>query len=239
MWTEHIVKLTLDSFLRRPRINGVLAEVFSISIHSDDGGDVRSPYGDIWSGDSNGDYLIFDSDKQRLDVILYPDEPLPLLELPRCYVGPHFGVSIGLEGGDGREISYGGLDYDDRTVKPWLDMWMCSVIRGKHGFAAVHYSIFSDAVQAKLKFILLVQQSCSGGGSAAAACCQVKGRINVRYRNCRYSTHYEKKHYQSVLFKKSEFVDLDDGGEIPLSKSLVVVPSNASNLLIVIADTGV
>lgn len=106
----------------------------------------------------------------------------------------------------------------------------CSIIQGKHGFAALHYTIFGDAIQSKLKFTLEPITLCDDN----AVNYQVYGKIVARYSCYKYSTHYKKKYYQSKLLKKGkeETVEL---GVIPLSQSVVAVPLNGSTSLIVSA----
>lgn len=197
-----------------------LLEIFSISVRAYGQGDSEfSLRGKVKCFDCRGCLYIFDSDTGGVStsnniVKLVPD-------LSRGLVSPHLGIVTELMDNQGREISFGRLTYNYRTIEDWCDMRICSVIRGECGFAAVHYSIFSHAVLAKLSFEVV-----SNFESGGATGCEVHGSINTSYNNFNYSTHYAKKYYQSTLFEKqmSDAVMLAGGEKIPLSKSIVAVP---------------
>lgn len=169
--------------------------------------------------------------ESRVDLFkggtVYPDDIVKLTPFDRCLMGDYFGIQTDLEDDDGRQISKGYAEYDEGNAHRWFNRRICSIIRGKCGYAAVHYSIFQDAVVAYLKFKVV---SGFRGGY------EVFGEISTRYNNMRYATHYEKKYYQSRLFEKgdSEAVMLKEYEAIPLSKSKVAVPLKAS--LIVVGD---
>lgn len=193
-----------------------LLEIFSISVRAYGQGDSEfSLRGKVKCFDCRGCLYIFDSDTGGVStsnniVKLVPD-------LSRGLVSPHLGIVTELMDNQGREISFGRLTYNYRTIEDWCDMRICSVIRGECGFAAVHYSIFSHAVLAKLSFEVV-----SNFESGGATGCEVHGSINTSYNNFNYSTHYAKKYYQSTLFEKqmSDAVMLAGGEKIPLSKSI-------------------
>ncbi|KAL6575308.1 hypothetical protein OROMI_012593 [Orobanche minor] len=223
-----------------------LVEVFSVSICCYDGDDDAvgglslSLNGKILAYDNFRELIIFDGDKKH-EMLLHSPETIKLVAPGYCYTGSYFGIEVDVKDeGQGLEISNGYASYDFSTVTGWHNRRICSIIRGKHGYAALHYTIFSDAVQAKLKFTLEPNIPSSSSTTTTTDGLEVHGMINVRYSNFRYSTHYEKKYYQSTLFEtgESEAVKLVGGcGEMPLSKSVVAVPLNAS--LIVLANVHV
>ena len=86
------------------------------------------------------------------------------------------GIVTELTDNQGREISFGSATYDFHTIGTWRDKQICSVIRGQNGFAAVHYTIFTDAVLAKLSFKIVYNFE-SGGAT------KVHGIINTWYSN--------------------------------------------------------
>ncbi|KAK1391278.1 hypothetical protein POM88_010334 [Heracleum sosnowskyi] len=197
-----------------------LLEIFSISVCAYDQGDSPlSLKGKVKCYDCRGRLFIFDSDSEGVspsgDIVkLVPD-------LGRGFVGPHLGIETYLNDNQGREISFGSARYGFHTIGGWRDKRICSVIRGQNGFAAVHYTIFRDAILAKLS--LKVVFNFESGGATR---CKVYGSVNTSYSNFNYSTHYAKKYYRSTLFEKkeSDAVELAGGEKVPLSKSVVVVP---------------
>ncbi|KAK1391287.1 hypothetical protein POM88_010343 [Heracleum sosnowskyi] len=197
-----------------------LLEIFSISVCAYDQGD--SPFslkGKVKCYDCRGRLFIFDSDSESVStsgniVKLVPD-------LGRGFVGSHLGIETYLKDNQGREISFGSARYGLHTIEGWRDKRICSVIRGQNGFAAVHYTMFTDAILAKLSLKVVYNFE-----SAGATGCKVYGSVNTSYSNFNYSTHYAKKYYRSTLFEKkeSDAVELAGGEKVPLSKSVVAVP---------------
>lgn len=189
-----------------------LVEVFSVSIWSFD--DVDSPLsisGSILSYYTAQSLDHFSHNKMK-PGILYPNVT------DNC-MGTNFCMDFDLEDSKGQEISRGFLEYDELRADGWYDRRMCSVVPGKQGYAAAYYTIFQDAVKARLKIMLM-----SGNRDVVQLC----GSIHARYNNYSYSSLYEKEYYQSTLFEKGKSELVNDGGEVPLTKSVVSVPSNAS-----------
>ncbi|XP_021736883.1 uncharacterized protein LOC110703389 [Chenopodium quinoa] len=205
-----------------------MMEIFSISIFSYGVDGLRSGVkGKILVSDEYQEFIIFDGCKES-DILHSHETSLKLKGSPRCYTGEDLSIILRLEDGKGRNICSGSAWYNFTNVGLFLNTRICSIVCGIHGFAALHYTIFSDAIQAKLRFTLMASGSSCGNY-------KVYGRINTRYSNFRYLTHYEKKYYESSLFEKGESeVEEVTLGEIPLSKSVVAVPLNAS--LIVLAN---
>ncbi|KNA22728.1 hypothetical protein SOVF_031910 [Spinacia oleracea] len=207
-----------------------LVEVFSISICSSDGGLTSTVYGKISCIDYIGKFVIFKRDKKKLERVdtLQSDGTVQLGEPGRCYMCPFLCLNFDIKDDQDREICVGYVSHDSAPADSWLNRRLCSVVRGQYGYAAVYYTIFSDALEAKLKCTV---ESVTG----RAVYCQVSGKIIAMYSNSRYPTIFEKKFYRSTLFNKGkgEFVDSNDG-KIPLEKSLVAV--SRDDKLIVAAD---
>ncbi|KNA19509.1 hypothetical protein SOVF_061020 [Spinacia oleracea] len=147
--------------------------------------------------------------------------PLPLVQLSRCFWGETFGMIVELKDNIGREISRGSLSWSTSSAYGWHDRRICSLIGGTDGYAAVHYSMFYKAIQAKLKVSFVSPDDDLEEDR------QVCGRIYTRYTKYRYFTRHDKI-YQSVLFEKhkSKRVSLRGGDLIALSKDVVAVPSD-------------
>ncbi|KAK1391252.1 hypothetical protein POM88_010308 [Heracleum sosnowskyi] len=201
-----------------------LLEIFSISVCAYDQdncpeGKAFSLKGKVECFDCIGSLCIFDSDSEGVftsgDIVkLVPD-------LGRGFVGSNLKIVTDLKDNQGREVSFGSAIYNLLNIGGWRDKWICSVIRGQNGFAAVHYSIFTDAILAKLS--LKVVYNFESGGATG---CKVYGSVDTSYSNFNYSTHYAKKYYRSTLFEKkeSDALELAGGEKVPLSKSVVAVP---------------
>jgi hypothetical protein len=127
---------------------------------------------------------------------------------------------------DGRLAIKGFVDWSARVLNSdfYHEKQLCSSIKGQNGFAAVHYSIFSDAVWANIKVYLNLKK---GGVDVDP---KVFGSLITQYSCYDYSTQYNKDYYRIVLFKRSQddSVQQSSNGTIPLSRSMVVVPSYAS-----------
>ncbi|KAK1391247.1 hypothetical protein POM88_010303 [Heracleum sosnowskyi] len=201
-----------------------LLEIFSISVCAYDQdncpeGKTFSLKGKVECFDCIGSLCIFDSDSEGVstsgDIVkLVPD-------LGRGFVGSTLKIVTDLKDNQGREVSFGSAIYNFHNIELWRDKLICSVIRGQNGFAAVHYSIFTDAILAKLS--LKVVYNFESGGATG---CKVYGSVDTSYSNFNYSTHYAKKYYRSTLFEKkeSDALELAGGEKVPLSKSVVAVP---------------
>ncbi|KAL2943847.1 Ketimine reductase mu-crystallin [Bienertia sinuspersici] len=100
---------------------------------------------------------------------------------------------------------------------------LCSVVRGKDGFAAVHYMIFSNAFKAHVEVRLFSK-------SPADASANVCGHLVAYYRGCDYSNSYQKKYYRSRLLyvPQNNSVEIMMGSNITLSRSVVAVPAISS-----------
>ncbi|XP_074281976.1 uncharacterized protein LOC141606661 [Silene latifolia] len=124
------------------------------------------------------------------------------------------------------ELCRGEIVYDHvapRGDVP-LNKRLCSYIKGAHGYALLHYIIFTRACQATVEIRFLLPDHPS---SLPIFIC---GSVFASYSNQSYSTMYAKKYYRSRLFYKpqADRIQLVDDLRIPLSKSVVVVPKGAA-----------
>ncbi|KAL6495610.1 hypothetical protein OROGR_030173 [Orobanche gracilis] len=104
----------------------------------------------------------------------------------------------------------------------WRDKRLCSVIQGEHGFAAVHYSIFSRAVEANIKVFLKPKME------SPDVCPKVYGSLIAQYSCYDYSTRYNRDYYEIELFRRiqDDSIPLNAADwTVPLSRYVVVVPS--------------
>lgn len=191
---------------------GDLVELFCVSICSFDGALSIAGEIDVYRG--LGTLKCF-SLKEIKAGILYP-------RLTCDCLLPTFAMTYDLKDAKGHQISEGYLEYNDTRVVRWYNRRVCSVIPGKHGYAAAYYTIVHDAVQARVKFTLM---------PANGVEYYVSGSIHGRYSNYNYSTKYEKDYFQSILYEKGKSVLVKGGDGLPLKKSVIPVPSIASLVL--------
>jgi hypothetical protein len=113
---------------------------------------------------------------------------------------------------------------------------LCSLIQGQHGgFAAIHYSIFDQAVRVTIKVLLNLK---TGSFDVNP---KVWGSLVTQYSHYDYSSRYNKDYYRSVLFKKTRdhLVQISNDSTIPLSRSTIIVPSYSSLIVNVDLSFGV
>jgi hypothetical protein len=191
-----------------------LVEVFSIYVHTYSYNGQLCLHGTIEASDGLNEMNMFERGKNEA-VNVKSGGHLPLTQVNHCYKAECFEINLDLKGDDGREIIKGSLSYG-ATRDAWVGKQICSVIAGIDGYAAVHYSLFNRALQAKVKIVFY-----SKGKRPAL----VYGKIRTWYTGYRYSSCHEKK-YQSVLFEneRSNCVTVDDSQVIHLSKAVVAVP---------------
>ncbi|KAL6501020.1 hypothetical protein OROHE_025217 [Orobanche hederae] len=219
-----------------------IVEIFSICVGSR--GHVEGAsrlYGTIEFSDQRKNYFIFERDRMEPDMV-HLHEPLSLL-MPQCLEAEDacFDIRLDLKDSGGREISKGYVRYNSYFSSRWHNQCICSVVPGEQGFAYVHYAIFNEAVAANVCVRLLSYNDCD--------ILKVYGRIHAEYSSFKYSNHYEKKYYRHKLFikGKSDFVGSGGRGsrgdetilsargciaiDIPSSRNMVAVPSDASLIL--------
>ncbi|XP_045809382.1 uncharacterized protein LOC123903802 isoform X3 [Trifolium pratense] len=151
----------------------------------------------------------------------------PILDGSRLFENfSSLGMKFDIKDVDGRLAIKGFVDFEARVLSFnfYQEKQLCSSILGQNGFAAVHYSIFSEAVLANIKVYLNLKR---GGVDVYPEV--VSGSLITQYSCYDYSTRYNKDYYRIVLFKSDEdSVQISSNGTIPLSRSMVVVPTYSS-----------
>ncbi|CAJ2647366.1 unnamed protein product [Trifolium pratense] len=151
----------------------------------------------------------------------------PILDGSRLFENfSSLGMKFDIKDVDGRLAVKGFVDWYAGVLGSnfYHEKQLCSSILGQNGFAAVHYSIFSDAVLANIKVYLNLKR---GGVDVYTEV--VSGSLITQYSCYDYSTRYNKDYYRIVLFKSDEdSVQISSNGTIPLSRSMVVVPTYSS-----------
>ncbi|KNA12893.1 hypothetical protein SOVF_121300 isoform B [Spinacia oleracea] len=206
-----------------------LVEIFSISVPLPRD-QCWKLYGLVHCYDLFHSYDLFsckEEEKEKYTELSYSRNTLLLQEPCSSYIGGQFGVSIILKNDQGSEISKGWIDWNDYQASIWYNRRVCSIIPGKIGFAAVHYTIFSDAVQAGVKVVLKSNDGVSR---------TIRGKIFARYSGYTYQAYYEKKYYKSKLYE--DCVEVRDGERLPLLKPVVSVPKDGSLVLEIYIQVG-
>ncbi|XP_074307494.1 uncharacterized protein LOC141642553 [Silene latifolia] len=199
-----------------------LMEVYTVMIHHDTNSELEIT-GRIGIRDGLASLLLFDRKGLNPLKISGNEETLSIDVKSRCFLMSDY-LSMGLKFKDveGRVFIRGQISWSEYCVEnpmSWYDKRACSIIRGVHGYATVFYTIFSNAVQAKVK----ISFECNGYPDARHC---LDGSVVARHSNGTYLTEHDKAYYQSVLFR-GKSSDLESGCTLPLSKSLVAVPSGA------------
>ncbi|CAH9104224.1 unnamed protein product [Cuscuta europaea] len=123
-------------------------------------------------------------------------------------------------------------------LSSWRDKQLCSLIQGVDAFAAVHYNIFSDAVQVSLKVSYLSKESSM---VASLNLRWLYGNLVAYYSQYDYSSCYKKKYYRTVLLEKmkDDCLRVSGDGIIPLSRSMIVVPSSSALMIDIDLSCGI
>ncbi|KAL6495609.1 hypothetical protein OROGR_030172 [Orobanche gracilis] len=130
----------------------------------------------------------------------------------------------------GRLAIKGYMDWAASALESelWRDKQLCSVIQGEHGFAAVHYSIFSKVVEANIKVFLKPKME------SPDVCPKVYGSLIAQYSCYDYSTRYNRDYYVIELFRRIQDDPMPLNAAdwtVPLSRYVVVVPSYTSLII--------
>lgn len=225
-----------------------LMEVFSVFIGiNKDGVSTTSIYGTIEVRDSLDRFKIFEKEESCLEN-LGDNRTLTLQgPLTHCFADL-LGMEVDLKDNKGNELCKGYLNWNNGNLTDlWYERRICSVIPGKGGYAALHYTIFNNDVQARVKVFF--------SSSSSIGHTNVSGRIVTAYNDLNYFTSYERDYYQSVLFSRPQdspcqlfqchelpLLDMvpDEKGiiPIPLSKSVVCVPIHSSLIIDVNLSVG-
>ncbi|VFQ59428.1 unnamed protein product [Cuscuta campestris] len=113
----------------------------------------------------------------------------------------------------------------------WNEKLLCSVVQGEHGFAAVHYALFSEAVQAN------VQVFCKSKNENVDFSPKVFGSLVAHYSIYDYTSRYNKDFFRIVLFERDQRDPaqvVGTEGVISLARPSLVVPMGST--LIVAAN---
>ncbi|KAK9734588.1 hypothetical protein RND81_04G150000 [Saponaria officinalis] len=116
-----------------------------------------------------------------------------------------------------------------RSNMSWENKQLCSIVRGRDGYAAVHYALFDNAFEATVEVKLFRD-------SRPDIPIISYGTLIASNSGYDYSTSYQKKYYKSRLldWPRDRSVELESGSKIAMLKSKVLVPSGSS--LIIEAD---
>ncbi|XP_074308529.1 uncharacterized protein LOC141643316 [Silene latifolia] len=206
-------------------------EVFSVAVHRKKTRDF-SVYGRVDVEDIN-QFCMYSRDKSCPQVCPQAGPLLAPLKGPHSRsfrTSEYFWIRVHLKDGTtGGEVSDGQAAWDSRFISFFNERRLCSVISGELGFAAVHYTAFCDeyAESARVN-VKLYGEKLPG---------YVYGKIVARYTTYEYSSAYEKKYYQNILFDRESEADglkpaaVESGLDLPLLKSVVCLPVD-SNLVI-------
>ncbi|KAK9713053.1 hypothetical protein RND81_06G000300 [Saponaria officinalis] len=229
---QHLsLTLTRGPVLRKHNLRPYeLVEVFTLKIDHDSN-NVIDIYGRMGISDHCMSCEVFNRNETNPVTLSTNCNTIPIIGPRRSFDGP-LSLTMGLMLRDvqGRIFIQGDLSwYYDSVNRPisWYDRRISAVFFGVHGYATVFYTVFSEAVQAFVKVSFM-----SDGHPDVSH--HVYGTIVARYSNEdydeRYSTEYEKAYYQSVLFKEARgnSLELKSGCRMPLLKSMVAVPADAS-----------
>lgn len=178
--------------------------------------------------------------KREKDEAYFLSELLPM-KGPGRAVAPvmMFLISFDLRDVDGhvkvKGTAESSVGIDDRQ-RPWFDRRLCSVVKSKEkSFVAVHYTLFSSALQAVVKVCLVWKRSSSSRVN-------IYGDIFASYdKVVSYSTTYHKKFFKRELFSRKKanskevfFTGKEAHSEeknFVLSTDLVAVPMTSSLLV--------
>ncbi|CAL5362812.1 unnamed protein product [Camellia sinensis] len=204
--------------LRRP-----LVEVFSVSINHIDG---ENLHGTITVTDARGSQSIYNRSRDHYESIS-PGQPV-LLTGPARSILAYDNIAIDVALKDKDKLS---PDDDVSSKQTWWNAYLNTTNKYdeplyddfplKNGSVTVNYVVLSHAFEATVE-VTFVNRGGEGENSA-----HVYGLLTARNGNLMN---------ESVLFRKKsdEHVDIRPEQPIPLSRSVVAVPSNSS--LIVRAD---
>nr|XP_010942712.2 60 kDa jasmonate-induced protein [Elaeis guineensis] len=219
--------ILLDSSHLRPRIQLMVAafnqgegrplvEVFWVRVNNIDRKDPGDLYGTITVTDGLGSQYLYKRTRDQYESI-HPGQNA-LLTGPARAISAYgsFTMDVALMDKDA-EVSRGQISCNVYNTSNEYDKPLFRNVDGKNGSVTVNYAVLSDAAEAAVEVTLI-----DGDGKNPA---HVYGRLSSRNGKG-----------ESELFRKrsSERIDVRPGQLIPLSRSVVAVPSNSS--LVVEAD---
>ncbi|CAH9103933.1 unnamed protein product [Cuscuta europaea] len=211
-------------------------EIFSVFVGRQNSNALRI-YGSLEIlSDDHQICLIFKRDRNdALDLLKHLESTIGVLDGLRGYEECPLEIKIDLKDAEDRLSIKGYVDWQASALESssWCDKQLCNVFQGENGFATVHYSIFSKAVQAVIKTSLNFKMGYVNDCSQ-----KVYGSLIAHYNCFDYSSRYTKEYYRSVLFRRieDEVIELNADSTLPLSRSMVVVPAYSSLVIDVDLD---
>lgn len=175
-------------------------------------------------------YYIFNREANNAFGLLEEGKTIPVLDGSLVYQDyDSLKMKIDLKDVENRLHIRGYIDWECMSLEfgtKWLNKQLCSVVEGEHGFVAIHYSIFPEAVQANVEVLCKPKH----GNGYVDAPSRVYGTIVAQYNNFEYTSRYAKDYYRVVLFQRNQEdpAQTSGNGMISLSRSMVVVPLNSS-----------
>ncbi|KAL2944876.1 Protein synthesis inhibitor II [Bienertia sinuspersici] len=202
-----------------------ILQVFSVCVNKIAG----EVYGKIEVTDEFGTCLLYNRSRNDYEYIQKSDI-LTITGPNRGLSAKSFKVSVSLmkraqnPPADDNIIN-GSFEWKVGDINQYLDKRVHNTVKGKNGCSAtVYYTPFRDAVLATVEVVPL-----SGGGNKDVV--ELYGTVIARYGNYEYRDDAAKLYYRTVLFKKPSKVNnvkVKHGNSIPLSRSVVAVPTRDS-----------
>lgn len=142
-----------------------------------------------------------------------------------------FKMKIDLKDAESSLCIRGYVDWDVRTLEfgtKWFNKPLCSFVKGLHGFAAICYSFFPEAVKANLTIFCAPKQKISSGSFEDFP--KVYGSIVAQHNYFDYTGHFNRDYFRVALFERKAEDPLQTSatGMISLSRSMVAIPSRSS-----------
>ena len=189
-------------------------------------------YGSIEVSTLGNAYYCFNREASDSFGLLEGSKNLPLLDGSLEYDDcDSFKMKIDLKDVEGLLCVRGYVNWDDRTLEHgtrWFNKPLCSFVEGQHGFAAICYSFFPQAVKANLMVLLAPKQKISSDSFEGFP--RVYGSITAQHGYFDYTSRYNKDYFRVTLFERSaeNAIQTSADGVISLSRSIVVVPLDST-----------
>ena len=183
---------------------------------------------EVLSDDDDRICYIFNRDKKDALILSENEKSLPVSDGSRVFDDcSSLQMKFSIKDTEDRLAIRGLVDWAASVLDTslWYEKQLCSLIPGQQGgFAAIHYSIFSEAVGANIKVFLNPKTGCGD------VCPKIWGSLIAQYSCYDYTSRFNKDYYRIVLFEKiqDDLIQVSDDSRIPLSRSMIVVPSYAS-----------
>ncbi|XP_074284262.1 uncharacterized protein LOC141608816 [Silene latifolia] len=207
-------------------------EVFSIFIGHNSYKNL-SVYGRIVVYTFSGSYSLFKRDKNRPQHLSPSSRTISIRGPCEAFDGHHVGMDVDLKDINGGLTIKGSFDWCDIMLqggkKTWYNEKILNGIQGKGGgYAAIHYTIFSYAVEARVMVSIVSKDSSN------VVYPEVYGTLVAQYKCFNYSTSYETKYYRTTLYDEPPGNGLELYGRhqrLPLLKPAIAVPVESSLII--------